>query len=116
MTRTILPGMALLLLLFIYAGAWLAPVIAPYSHRHQFRDFALAPPSRIVFQSQTGARGPAFHPIRRLDLNPTYEQTGVLVPIRFFVKSEAYTWMGLEFQTHLFGSSDEAQPLVFAWN
>ncbi len=111
MTRTILRGLALLLLLFIYAAAWLAPVIAPYSHRHQFRDFAFAPPSRIVFQSETGARGPAFHRVRRLDLNPTYEETGVLVPIRFFVRSEAYTWMGLEFQTHLFGSSHEAQPL-----
>ena len=111
MTRTFLRGAALLLLLFFYAAAWLAPVIAPYSHRHQFRDFAFAPPSQIVFLGQSGARGPAFHAVRRLDLNSTFAPTGALVPIRFFVRSEPFTWMGLEFQTRLFGSSDEAQPV-----
>ncbi len=111
MTRTILRGLALLLLIFLYAAAWLAPFIAPHSPRYQFRNFSFAPPSRIVFQSDTGAWGPAFQAIRRLDLNPTYEQTGALVPIRFLGRSEGYAWMGLQFQTRLFGSSDEAQPL-----
>ena len=81
MTRTSLRGAALLLLLFFYAAAWLAPVIAPYSHRHQFRDFAFSPPSRIVLQSKSGARGPAFHAVRRLDLNHTFEPTGALARI-----------------------------------
>ena len=111
MIRTILRCVALFLLLALYLAAWLAPVVVPHSHRHQFRDFSFAPPSRIVFQSGTGAWTPAFHAMQRLDLKPTYGQTGELVPIRFLVESEAYTWMGMEFRTRLFGSGDETQPL-----
>ncbi len=75
MIRTILRCVALFLLLALYLAAWLAPVVVPHSHRHQFRDFSFAPPSRIVFQSGTGAWTPAFHAIDHRGINRRFVVT-----------------------------------------
>ena len=111
MTRSALKWLAAGFLLFLYVAAWLAPFLAPYSPRHQFREFPFAPPSRISLHQGTIIPAPSFQSVRRIDLSPAYQLTGKQVPIRFQVESRPFTWMGLEFRTRLFGSGEAEHPL-----
>lgn len=77
-----LAWICLAILLGLYLSALLAPFLAPYPPRQQFRDFPLEPPS-------LGQPG---------------------VAIDWLVKGEPYVLLGLQFETRLFGSKNRSRP------
>ncbi len=107
--------LALLLLSSIYLVTVAAPFFSPYSPRRQFREFFFAPPSSITFQNPSGGWGlrPYLRLRERVDLTPSYRDTGELRPIRFWVSGPPYRWLGLTFRTRLVGVEGTDQPLLF---
>lgn len=101
---------------FLYAGAIFAGFLSPYSYQNQFRDDNWHPPQidDISFWDDAGNwRGPFVYRLERLSANiPEYADTrNEVVEIDFFVQGDPYTFLGMEFETHLFGAADGQTPI-----
>lgn len=108
-----------IIIILMYIGAIFAPVVAPYSPDTRHRNAALTPPSRVRFMDENGfSIRPFVHPVRQeVDLTTFQrvyvEDTSRRLPIRLFVKGEAYKLFGLiSTDIHLFGV-DEGTIFLF---
>ncbi len=97
----------------LYLLATAAPLLAPYSHKEQFREFFYAPPARIHFSDSDGnwSLRPWVDVLEQTDFRPTYRVSGRRVPLLFWVRGHSYTWMGLSLDRHLVGVPADAPPL-----
>lgn len=98
--------------LFIMVTAVFAPFFAPYHPETKDRSAIYSPPQSIhIFAPDGGLTRPyVMGFVEDMDLQ-TYEITFVPNPkdrheIAFFVKGDAWTFLGLTFETHLFGTTD----------
>ncbi len=68
---------ALIILIILAFSALAAPIVAPYSYKHQFRSYPAAPPMRIHFFLKTDG-GYTFRPhVREIQRTPEgYRETG----------------------------------------
>ncbi|MFQ5737655.1 MAG: ABC transporter permease [Acidobacteriota bacterium] len=105
--------MSLALLILLYLVAWVAPFLAPYSHKQQFRESFYAPPSEIRLRDPGGGWHwrPFILAYRQVDLTPRYRRTEERLPLRFFVQGASYSWMGMTCGTHLFGLEDPSRQI-----
>jgi len=100
----------------LYFGAIFAGFLSPYGYTHQFRDDNWHPPQigDIHFWDDEGTfHGPFVYKLARNNPpTPDYEEDrSQSVEIDFFVEGDPYTFLGMELDTHLFGSSDGETPL-----
>lgn len=100
----------------LYVCAIFAGFLSPYGYTHQFRDDNWHPPQidDIHFWDDEGTfHGPFVYKLTRKSLTtPDYEEDrSQIVEIDFFVQGDPYTFLGMEFTTHLFGPSDAETPL-----
>ncbi len=113
----------LVVLAVLYLAILFAGFLAPYDFTQTHRNFVYAPPSKIRLVDEGGKwRGPHIRAMQKSRDPVTYqvvfaEDTGSVVPVRFFVRGEEYKFWGL-FKTnlHLFGveeSPDRAMLLLF---
>lgn len=101
---------------FLYLGAIFAGFISPYSYQNQFREDNWHPPQidDIRFWDNEGNfRGPFVYRLERLSpAVPDYDAPeSEVVEIDFFVQGDPYTFLGMEFTTHLFGAADGKTPI-----
>ncbi len=103
--RRVLRGVPLWVLAFLAAALWAAPFLSPYSPERQFREFPFKGPTPIVFRDSQGRFSfrPHIADYRSPDGLAQYEELPTRLPIRFFLPSEPYRWMGFELRTRLFG-------------
>lgn len=98
---------ALGILVLLYVSAALAPFLAPYRPHRQFRDFANHPPTPIHFVEESGALSiRPFVYVATPGTQPGYSPAdigGKKRYVKFFVRGEAFTWLGIESNLHLFG-------------
>ena len=98
-------------LLVVFAG-----FVAPYDAATQFREHPYAPPSRIHFRDESGhfhARPFVYAWKNNGNFAEYVEDTGRIMPIRFFVNGEPYTMVRiLESSVHLFGVEEPAHIFI----
>jgi len=102
---------ALVIIVIMYLGAVLAPMIAPYRADERHRGYVYVPPQKIRFLDRQGfSLRPFVYPLRQeMDMQTLQrhfiEDPTTRVPIHFFVRGSAYKLFGL-FKTdiHLFGA------------
>jgi peptide/nickel transport system permease protein len=94
-----------LLLLFLYLlGALFAPFLAPYSpYSQDLRSTYIPPLAGLSLRGPGGEWGlwvsPAFrHPLEGVQVR--WEEK---YPVRFLVRGEAWSWLGVRGELHLFG-------------
>lgn len=92
-----------IVLILLYAVAFLSPFLAPYSYITQFEGAGYQPPQRVYF-----APGPTVYGMTRSYdeyRNRVYKEDPTKpIPIGFFVKGEPYHLLGfIPMDTHLFG-------------
>jgi len=94
-------------LLVVFAG-----FVGPYDAATQFREHPYAPPSRIRFRDESGhfhTRPFVYAWKNNGDFAEYMEDTGRIMPIRFFVHGEEYTVAHiLQSSVHLFGVEEPA--------
>jgi peptide/nickel transport system permease protein len=106
---------------FLYAATLFSQFLAPYEPLTKFANYRLAPPQRIYWiEPQTRRFGPFVYPLTTaLDMQ-TFERTFTEdrtrpTRIRFFVRGDAYRFLGLwRTNLHLFGTTDATVP-VYLW-
>jgi peptide/nickel transport system permease protein len=111
MIRAIRTAVLILLVTLGFVAA-AAPFLSPHSPREQFREYPYAPPQRLRFSDLEGRwHWPPFvyQWVRGSPLS--YVPGPRRLPVRFFVPSEDYQWMGMTFRTRLLGSADREFPL-----
>ena len=89
-----------------------APFLAPYNPQLQFRQFPLQAPASIQFRDGKGER--SWRPHFRLESSgPSLDppQGSPVAAIELWAESQPYSWMGLSWQTRLFGSRDPSLPV-----
>lgn len=106
-------GMAgLLASLFILFTAIFAPFIAPYAPETKDRAAIYSPPQVVrIFTEDGSLTRPfvlGFEEVMdpntfEITFAPSYEQA---VPLMFFTEGAAYDFLGMTFNTHLFGGAD----------
>ena len=103
--------LAISFLTTVYLAAWLAPFLALHSPRLQHREFFYAPPMPLQIRDRGGQwHWPPFvYALERTDPSPRYRVSGRMIPIQLGVPSEPYHWMGMRFETRLWGLSDPSQ-------
>ncbi len=98
-------------LLVVFAG-----FVAPYDAATQFREHPYAPPSRVHFRDEQGHFHfrPFVYAWKNNGNFAEYEEdTGRIMPIRFFVRGDQYTTLHiLESNVHLFGVEEPAHLFV----
>ncbi|HSR50781.1 MAG TPA: ABC transporter permease [Acidobacteriota bacterium] len=106
----ILPGLVLGLLL---AFSWAAPFLAPYPPERQFRDFARMQPTVPLLRGPQGwTLRPHIHDYRPPSRpGQPYPRLSRLIPVRFWVDSEPYRWMGMTWRTRFFGLDDPQRQI-----
>jgi peptide/nickel transport system permease protein len=110
--KRIVAWSAVIVLASVYLGAWLAPFMAPYSHREQFRDAFLSPPTVIRIRDEVGDwHWPFVYALEKVSSRPEYRRSSRRVPVAFLVEGSQFQWMGMDFRTHLFGLESEDQPI-----
>ena len=107
-------GMALLGVL--YTAAIFAGFLSPYGYTHQFREDNWHPPQidDIHFWDDQGTwHGPFVYAQQRQSASiPDYvEDRSRIIGINFFVRGDAYTFLGIDSDLHLFGPSVPDEPL-----
>ena len=101
------------LLVLLHVVTLCAGFFAPYTYRRQYRDFPLAPPTPIGFSDVQGnwRAWPLVKPWETND-DGSY-RSGAPVPLRFFVRGEAYRlWNLFESDRHLFGVDEQHQVFL----
>jgi peptide/nickel transport system permease protein len=102
-------------LLALHAAALVADFVAPYPASQQARSLPWAPPSRIHVRAPDGGLArPYVHALRELPgrFGEYEEDVSRRYPVRFFVRGEPYTWLGVTFRTHLFGVEPGARVFL----
>ncbi len=101
------------LLVFLYLLALGAPFLSPYSHKEQFRDLFYKSPTTIRFRENNGTwhLRPFIYDYQLEDLTPRYREVSRPLSIYFLVPGEPYRWMGMAFDTHLFGLKDPSRKI-----
>ncbi len=101
-------------LILLYTVAILADYLAPYDANTRLKGFKDVPPSRVRVRDANGTwQRPFIYGIERGQDPKTFraiytEDTAQIIPIRFFVRGDAYKFMGLiDGDRHLFGVSGE---------
>jgi peptide/nickel transport system permease protein len=119
-SRHKLAVISLFLLGFLYLLAIFAEFVAPYTVDTRWEAFSKgAPPSKVHWIKPGGGFGPYIFSLSRV-LDPetfmfTYtEDKSQVIPIRFFVKGDAYKmWGRFKMDIHLFGvRHDSPTPLL----
>lgn len=103
---------AIVCMLIIFAAIF-APFLAPYTPATKDRTAIYSPPQIIKIIGEDGLRMPFVLGFEEeMDPNtfeitfvPSFEKT---VPLEMFVQGDAYSFLGMEFTTHLFGGADGA--------
>jgi peptide/nickel transport system permease protein len=112
MTRVQKIAVPLAALIAVHLLVVLAGFVAPYDAATQFREHPYAPPSRIHFRDESGhfhARPFVYAWKNNGNFAEYVEDTGRIMPIRFFVNGEPYTMVRiLEPSVHLFGVEEPA--------
>jgi peptide/nickel transport system permease protein len=94
----------------LYLSAILAPMLAPNHFMTQVRERNWHPPqiTQLHLWDDAGTfHGPFVYETKRTnDFLAEYEATAEVVPIDFFVEGDAYTFLGVDARTHLFGRRD----------
>lgn len=103
--------LALAALVLLYASAALAPFLAPYRPHRQFRDFANHPPTPIHFVDESGSfslRPFVYVTQSGAEAGPA---TGAVSEekryVQFFVRGEAFSWLGIQSNLHCIGLGEE---------
>ncbi len=96
------------ILLVLYAVAALAPFLAPYSLVEQHPDLTYQPPQRVRIVRDGRPVAPYVYPMTRKRDPVTFvvsftEDTSRPLPIRLFVRGDAYSLLGFRGTWHLFG-------------
>jgi peptide/nickel transport system permease protein len=95
-------------------SAIFAPFLAPYATATKDRAAIYSPPQLIRVIDEDGSLAMPFVLGFAEEMDPTtYEITFVpsyeqKVPLKLFVQGDAYSFLGMEFETHLFGGADGA--------
>jgi peptide/nickel transport system permease protein len=108
------------ILLALGLAAFVAPFLAPYSPKQQFRDFSHSPPTRLhLLDPESGLPTRPFVDSRTEGSNQrgstgsdSTGSTGDRVGVRFFVKGVPFRIFGVSSDTHLFGLEDPDQPVL----
>jgi peptide/nickel transport system permease protein len=82
----------------LYAGALLAPFVAPYGERSSDRSRLYQPPQALRWVDAAGRfhLRPFVHPLRPAVGRFGYvEDRSRVLPVRLFVRGESYRWLGL---------------------
>ena len=95
----------------LYVGAIFAPFISPYDYKTQFREQNWHSPhaSRLHLWDDDGDwHGPFVYGSKRVDeFTAEYEEDrSRIIPVDFFMRGDAYTFMGIDTTLHLFGTAD----------
>ncbi len=101
-------GIALLYLLMLAA-----PFVAPYSHKHQFREHFLLPPTEIHFIDHDGVFSwrPFIYDYDEGGRVGSYRLREQKLFVRFLVEGQSYQWLGFSFRTHLFGLKETSRQI-----
>jgi peptide/nickel transport system permease protein len=95
-------------LIVLYAVALMAPFLAPYGAVEQHADLAYQPPQRVRLVRDGRPVWPYVYPVMRTRDPVTFvtafaEDRSRPLPIRLFVRGDAYTLLGLRTNRHLLG-------------
>lgn len=106
-------GMAgLIISVLILFTAVFAPFVAPYAVETKDRNAIYSPPQVVrIFAEEGGLTTPfvlGFEEVMdpntfEITFDPTYEKAQ---PLRFFVEGSEYKFLGMTFDTHLFGTAE----------
>lgn len=118
--RNRLAQLALLVLLTLYAVSVGAEFVAPYGPTDLQRNGSLLPPTHVHWRSPAGQwLGPHVYPTIQgpVDLEtgdrPLEVDFNRPTPVRLFVKSKPYKWLGLlPSDRHLFGTIPQSEAIV----
>ncbi|MGW8182110.1 MAG: ABC transporter permease, partial [bacterium] len=101
-------------ILSLYLVMVCAPIIAPYSHKRQYREHFYMPPSEVHFVDREGVFSwrPFIYSYETGEQAGTYRLRKEKLFVHFFVHGETYHWLGLSLQTRLFGL-DEPSKQIF---
>jgi peptide/nickel transport system permease protein len=108
------PRVLISALVLVHAAILFAGFISPYDPAAQDRDLSYAPPARIHFVDSAGFH---LHPFTYATVRDFYgyrEDHSREIPLRLFVKGDAYTLLWIfHCNTHLFGLDQPARLLLF---
>src|SRR5690349_4770073 len=108
-SRVLISALVLVHLAILFAG-----FISPYDPAAQDRDLPYAPPARIHFvgSARFHIRPSTYAMVR--DFDGYREDHSREIPLRLFMKGEAYTLLWVfHCNTHLFGVDQPARLLLF---
>jgi peptide/nickel transport system permease protein len=99
------------ILLILYAGALLAPFLAPYGAAEQHPDLRYQPPQRVRVVRDGRLVRPYVYPMVRTRDPVTFvtrfsEDSSRLLPIRLFARGGVHSLLGISTDRHLFGVED----------
>jgi peptide/nickel transport system permease protein len=100
-------------LLALYLSSAFAGFLAPCHFSTQHREQSWHPPQLDdvhLFDAEGSLRGPFVYATSRPDIFAPYAETAEVVPLDFFVRGDAYTFLGLDCTLHLVGRRD-GKPL-----
>ncbi len=101
-------GVSASVLLVLYAVAALAPFLAPYSIVEQHPDLAYQPPQRVRIFHDGRIVWPYVYPMTQMRDPVTFvirfaDDSSRPLPLKFFVRGDAYSLLGFQLHRHLFG-------------
>lgn len=106
--------LGMIVCIFIVLSAVFAPFVAPYTPATKDRKAQYSPPQMIKMIDEDGSLSRPFVLgfVEEMDPNtfeitfkPSFEKK---IPLVLFAKGPEYSFLGMTFETHLFGGADEA--------
>jgi len=100
-------------IVLLYVIMLVAPFIAPYSHKQQFREHFYMPPTEVHFVDHEGAFSwrPFIYDYERGQQAGSYRTNRQKLFVRFLVRGEPYRWLGLSLRTRLFGLNETSKQI-----
>ncbi len=109
----------LIILALLYGGGIFADFLSPYSYRDENRDYSYCPPTPVRLVDQAGRwQGPFIYGVT-MDFDRYHRRVyridpGQTYPVRLFIKTEPYKFLGLvTLSRRLFGV--EAPGRLYLW-